>query len=272
MHGYTLCPLKVISLPIVIRILLLNSLFSKDFEYTGEILYFAGPTQYFTRNDDGYRNIQSNSLLSEEELEVRISEFDALTLEITVDTKPFSTLSDIATCASKSLDKDDFPLYNYNNDGRCGSVSAAILLAYYKNNGYSGLVSSTHYNNDVLFTNYLYNHIEGLDSSYNGSTTSDLVSGLNWYLETKGYSSQLAAYSVADGSFSTFVNKIKAGTPVILDLNAHPTYKEHWVVGYGYDYDQFVIKYNKFAIANDGWGNNEIEINWEYVGDLVYLK
>lgn len=246
--------------------------FSKIFEYNGEVLYFAGPTQYFTKTDSSYRSIESELTITEEELETKTNTFSSLTEEmITTQNMPISMYSEVATASAAAMDKDEFPLYDYNEDGRCGSVAAAILLAYYNNNGYSGLVSDTYYNNDVLFTNYLYNHIEGLDST-SGSSTSDLVSGLNWYLQQKGFSSKLAAYSLSNGSFSNYTGKIDAGTPVILDLNEHPTYSEHWVVGYGYDYDQFIISYNQFAIVNDGWGNNEIEINWTYVCDFVYLK
>ena len=43
----------------------------------------------------------------------------------------------------------------------------------------------------------------------------------------------------------------------------HPTYKNHWVTGYGYS--------DNFAVVNDGWGRNGIYINLSYGACLVYI-
>lgn len=94
--------------------------FCNDFEYNGEAVYFAGPTQYFTKSGDYYSNVKSNSLLTGEELEIKVETFATLTSEMVIDDKEPSTLSDVATLSAGTLDKDDFPLYSYNNDGRCG--------------------------------------------------------------------------------------------------------------------------------------------------------
>lgn len=239
------------------------------FERSNDKLYYGGPTQFYTKASDNFVNIQSDSVVPLSEVSSNIRQFTATTREVLSDNG--NSIAPLANTPPYSLDKNKFQTYDYNNDGRCGSVAAAILLAWYNDNGYSNLVSSSMYSNDVTFTNYLYPHIEGLSSS-TGSSTADLVSGLNWYLKTKNFSSKLSAVSLSNGSFSTYTKKIDNNTPVILDLNAEPTYNEHWVVGYGYDYDQVVVKYNEFAICDDGWGHLDININWKYVGDLVYLK
>lgn len=244
--------------------------FSNSFSYSeGTMLYYGGPTQFYQKDGGVFYNVRSDTAVSDGEVAEKSSTFVATTASLIDDAD--SMPSTLANTPPYSLDSDEFQLYDYNPDGRCGSVAAAILLAYYNDNGYSGLVPSEYYNSDVKFTNYLKPHIESLDDT-NGSTTSDLVSGLNWYLKQKGFDSKLAAYSKSNGSFSTYTGKIDGGDPVILDLNAEPTYGEHWVVGYGYDYDQIIIKYNQFAIVDDGWGDVDQEINWKYVGDLVYLK
>lgn len=244
--------------------------FSSSFDYTeGDTLYYGGPTQFYQEDSGTFYNIKSNATVSDSEVTERSSTFAATTASLIESAD--STPSPLAHTPPYSLDADEFQLYDYNPDGRCGSVAAAILLAYYNDNGYSGLVSSTHYNSDKKFTDYLKPHIESLDDEQ-GSTTSDLVSGLNWYLQQKNFDSKLSAYSKSNGSFSTYTGKIDGGDPVILDLDAAPTYGEHWVVGYGYDYDQFVVQYNQFAIVDDGWGDVDININWKYVNDLVYLK
>lgn len=244
--------------------------FCNSFNYTeGDTLYYGGPTQFYQKDSGSFYNVKSDVAVSDGEVAEKSLAFATTTASLIENAD--STLSLLANTPPYSLDKNEFQLYEYNPDGRCGSVAAAILLAYYNDNGYSGLVPSTYYNSDVRFTNYLMPHIEGLDAE-SGSSTNDLVSGLNWYLQQKNFDSKLAAYSKANGSFSTYTGKIDGGDPVILDLDAEPTYGEHWVVGYGYDYDQFIVQYNQFAIVDDGWGDVEISINWKYVGDLVYLK
>lgn len=243
---------------------------SNNFNYSEDaMLYYGGPTQFYQKDGDTFYNVKSETVVSEGEVAERSSSFVATTVALIndVDTMP----SPLSNTPPYSLDSDKFQRYDFNEDGRCGSVAAAILLAYYNDTGYSGLVPSEYYDNDEEFTKYLHPHIELLDDT-KGSSTSDLVSGLNWYLKQKGFDSKLAAYSKANGSFSTYTEKIDGYDPVILDLNAEPKYGEHWVVGYGYDYDQIIVKYNQFAIVDDGWGDVDQEINWKYVGDLVYLK
>lgn len=242
--------------------------FSNNIEYLDDSpLYYGGPTQFY-QNDGSFYNIRTQAPVSESSLDQKSSSFVDTTALMLND--PVSGISPIANTPPYSIDSSEFQLYDYNPDGRCGSVAAAILLAYYKDNGYSGLVSSTHYNNDVSFTNYLVPHIEDLDD-ISGSYPADVASGLNWYLEQKGYDSKLSAY-YSDEDFSSYTKKIDAGDPVCLLMNGEPTYNNHWVVGYGYDYDQIIIKYNRFAIVDDGWGDIDININWDYIVSLVYLK
>lgn len=68
------------------------------------------------------------------------------------------------------------------------------------------------------------------------------LSSLTEYLKQQDFDSELAAYSKANGSFSTYTGKIDGGDPVILDLDAASTYGEHWVVGYGYRRSELMKK------------------------------
>ena len=164
--------------------------------------------------------------------------------------------------------------FDYNPDGRCGSAAAAILLAYYDDEVDDAIVDDVYLSDSTgeAFTNYLYYHIEGLIPS---SFAEDVRNGLNWYLEEVEYDDIYYATVVSNATFSEFYNLIFDDSPVIIDLDDHPTYGEHWVVGYGTDMrmysDSFISGIISFAIVNDGWGSNEIMINWDYVCDIVYL-
>lgn len=106
-----------------------------------------------------------------------------------------------------------------------------------------------------------------LDGSEPGSNTADAVSGLNWYFRWRGISSKYTAVSQSPATFSKYGQIIRSNRPVLIDLDAHPTYNEHWVVGYGY-----IIRGSAYyADVNDGWGSTGIIINMSYVGDIVYI-
>lgn len=166
-----------------------------------------------------------------------------------------------------NMQGSDFQNFSYNNDGRCGSVAAAILLCYYDDNGYSSLVSATHCNDEVAFTDYLYDHIEGVSAS-EGSSTSDLVSGLTWYIREESLGAWLGVRSRSVSSYVTYKTQVNTGTPVILDLDNDPRYSEHWVVGYNYE----TIGSSDYATVVDGHGDDEALVNWDYVDDSVYLE
>lgn len=240
---------------------------SVDFSANSK-LYYGGPTVFYQNVSDKFYNLKSGAILSDDEA----NSISATFVETTNLLSNTANLNSTARANKPpySIDEDEFQLYDYNPDGRCGSVAAAILLAYYNDNGYTDLVADSHYENDVAFTNYLYSHIEGLDN-ISGSYPADVASGLNWYLEKKDFDSDLAAYYMSE-DFPTYISKIDSGDPVCLLMNDEPNYNNHWVVGYGYDYDQIIIRYNRFAIVNDGWGDVDININWDYIVSLVYLK
>lgn len=163
--------------------------------------------------------------------------------------------------------------YSYNPNGICGSVAAAIFLMYYDDYINGDFVTASYTSADgVSLIKYLVPHIEGsqgLNTSVQVSSTSaDVVSGLNWYLSTRGLSGSYSTVLQSPGSFTTYCARIRANRPVIIDLDAHPTYVEHWVVGYGFT-NRTTTKY---AEVSDGWGNTAILINWNYVGDIIYLN
>ncbi len=234
-------------------------------------LFYGGPLRYYFKENDLYYEYHTKQVVSADILAKEVNCFKATTATAITDfsyNNAMDTLGQARSIYANRINRS-FKTFSINDDGRCGSVAAAILLCYYNDYGYSGLVPSIYYNNEIYFTNYLFPHIEGTTW---GSDTPDLVSGLNWYLGTWGYSSVLTATSISNGSFTIYENKINSNIPVILDLDAEPTYGEHWVVGYGYSYEYTNYMSNIFAVVDDGWGNLGVYINWQYVDDFVFLN
>lgn len=248
-----------------------------DYQITNQKKYYCGPLSLFEQQDDFiYRNLISSEVVSLSEIRLLEYSFKSLKqkTEIALKSSLFAENS-ITPYTVRDIRLPYLPrTYSYNPDGRCGSVALAITLMYYDDHIDSNVVPSwisSADNTGEYFSTLLKPHVEDINSS-SGSSTSELQSGANWYFSYRGINSQYSATALYNSTFSSYRSRIDANRPVIVDLNAHPTYNEHWVVGYGYYYQSSGSAERCLIIANDGWGNNGREISYKYVGDLVFFN
>lgn len=149
------------------------------------------------------------------------------------------------------------------------------MLAYYDDEVNDAVVDEKYLSDGTgeTFVEYLYYHIEGLIPE---SYAEDVRNGLNWYLEEVELDNLYYARTISDAAFSEYTSLIYSDTPAIVGLYDHSTYGDHWVVGYGVDIqvppNPYITFDGFFAIVNDGWGNNGVRINWNYVDHLVYIE
>lgn len=241
---------------------------SNAYPYVDNVVnYYNGPLQYYVKSGESFQHSRAGSVIDAKEFGKIRSDFEGRTKRIEANSQA-SMLADIPTF--KKLETK-LRTFSYNPDGRCGSVAAAILLAYYHDAIDSYMVPSYLLadSNGQIFTDYLKPHIEDIDGT-GGSGTEDVVSGMSWYIATRGLYETYSVYSAHNAQYITLENCINLGRPVIVDLSCHPKYKEHWVVGYGYRYTNSNSEH--FVLVNDGWGNRDVLIEWSYVDDLVYLN
>ena len=246
--------------------------FSTSYPYIeNEINYYNGPLQYYILDNGGYKHTHTGQIIDEQHYRASRIRFERIAKQSSssfFDQSLLHNRSPYSYSLSTAL-----RTFDYNNDGRCGSVAVAILLAYYDDVYDPSMVSSYLLSDSTgqIFTDYLKPHIEDLDN-IPGSSTADVAAGLHWYFSVNNLYSTYSAITGLAGyiSFTTYKNCINIGRPVILDLDDHPTYGEHWVVGHGYD--TFTNSNQNFAIVNNGWGNNGMYINWSYIGDIIYLN
>lgn len=256
---------------------IIESSHTLDYQITKQKIYYCGPLSMFElQGDCAYRNLISSEVSNFSELQLLEQSFKSLSLKEDTDLKStFFAEDSIVPCTVSNYKLPYLPrTYSYNPDGRCGSVALAITLMYYDDHIDSNVVPSwisSADNTGEYFSTLLKPHVEDIDSSY-GSTTSELQRGANWYFSYRGINSQYSATALYNTTFSRYRAIIDTNRPVIVDLNAHPTYKEHWVVGYGYYYQSSGSAERCLIIANDGWGNNGREISYKYVGDLVFFN
>ncbi len=151
----------------------------------------------------------------------------------------------------------------YISGGHCGSIACAICMRYYDDYVSTKYVASNQTDEDSLIS--LMQQYVGAG----GTSTSDLVDGLNEYFDDRNVYN--TTYSKSYFSFNTIKNKINKSRPVIIDTDSHPTYGEHWIIAHGY----FASKVDgDYVIVNDGWGSNNVWLNIDSgdLDDLVYFK
>jgi hypothetical protein len=148
------------------------------------------------------------------------------------------------------------PNYDYNPDKRCGACASAMMLRYLDIN-YNGNIVPTKYHNDqVNFIKKLTNYIPLSSSAYN------VYGGIESFENDYGVSNLYLSIEYAQ--IGQIVSAVNANKPFVLGVANHPTYKNHWVCGYGYYSGN-----NDYATVNDGWGNTGIDINLGYCDQLV---
>lgn len=152
--------------------------------------------------------------------------------------------------------------YNTNKTGICGSTASAILLAYYYDHINKKYVDKSLITSDgKALTNKMKSYIE---PSTPGSNYTTLPKGLNNYLASRGLSRSAKKINLKEGAEKIYTNK----QPVIAGVTKHPTYKEHWVVAYGFSMKSLLVQ---SYIVNNGWGQNGITINAKYLDGAVCI-
>lgn len=237
-----------------------------DFPYEEEKIYYCGPLEYYTKNEDAFVNVNSGEVINFKDMSEAMQSFKRINSEeVQVYSQYDSSFSLFAAGGSDNI-PGTTRLYDYNPTGICGSTAAAIFLMYYRDYVDSFMVPSWHATADGISLIKLLE--PNIDGTVPGSTTQDLVYGLNWYFRWRGISNQYNAVSKYLTNFGDYTRIIHSDRPVIIDLNAHPKYNEHWVVGHGY----IIRGSDCYVDVNDGWGNSGIIINSTYVGYIVYLN
>ena len=225
------------------------------FDNTQRKYYYGGPLNYFYEQDGNIIS-KTGAVVEKQDLY-----FENKAKSFTV-----SNFEAINRTRSSNIRISHVPRnYSYNPNGICGSTAVAILLMYYDDYISDSYVAS---NYEVSGTGealikMLVPYIDGFTP---GSTANDMVSGLNLYLVSRGLSRNAQLLSKAN-----IATPFSSDKPVLIDLDNHPTYGEHWVVGYGYNRYQDGATTFKMYIVVNGWGNSGVYIDEDYCGRGVRI-
>ncbi len=162
--------------------------------------------------------------------------------------------------------------YNYNINNNCASVAAAIFFAYYYDYIDKSYALPNYITSDgKTFINLLISFIEPNHDIIDGTFTTQVVDGMNRYLESILHSKNIK-YVTTWNILTTPYNKVKQsisnGNPAMVSLANHTTYGYHWVVAHGYSNSDLL----KYITVNDGWGNLGINISESYLYSTIYTN
>lgn len=229
-----------------------NNLFitNRDQKY-----YYGGPLNYFVKSADGVNleTIDTQEVISKE----------VAILQKTNESLKLPSTRSIPLQSSFTYKTAYNPrTYSYNPNGICGSTASAILLMYYRDHVSSAYVPSNLATSDgVALIKHLIKYIDGATP---GANYYDMTSGLTNYLNTRNVIFRVQRLNIVEGA-----NKLYDGKkPIIVGTLNHPTYKDHWVVGYGFNSSYGLVNY---FIVNNGWGQNGININAGYVDGTIVI-
>lgn len=216
--------------------------------------YYGGALNYFEEySKDAIKDLSTNEIVDKE---VAIVEKSDIEIEMNV-AQPYVVFP--AGTFSKKLPYTPRK-YNTNTNGICGSTASAILLAYYYDHISKSYVDKSLITADgKALTNKLKSYIE---PSKPGSNYTTLPSGLNKYLASRKLSKTSKKIILKEGAEKIYSQK----RPVIAGVTKHPTYKEHWVVAYGFTMKNLLVQ---SYLVNNGWGQNGININVQYLDGAV---
>ncbi|MCL4426494.1 MAG: hypothetical protein M1299_09585 [Firmicutes bacterium] len=140
-------------------------------------------------------------------------------------------------------------------DSACGPTVASEMAEFWRQHGYPGIRGLAYYGDVGAFIDHMYLHM----STWTGTTVANFVSGLSNHLaETGVVGYTISSTLVPNTTWAEYHGQIYNGSPVGIRIEYTPwentgdgNYEYHWVVGYGYEYDD-----------NLGWHGMHIYNSW----------
>lgn len=130
----------------------------------------------------------------------------------------------------------------------CIPTSAANVMGYWSDRGYPNLVYGGSQGDYTGTIEQLYDVLEITPDGY---VYLPLNKKIKKFTSLRGYS--FGAEDILETSFSDLVNEINAHRPVVIYVENHDYYSDHFITGFGYEYDQNDPNF-QYMIVHDTWG------------------
>lgn len=237
-----------------------------------EKIYYSGPLSYYIKSQDSCVDLKTNKQVSRNDIIAAEESFLNKAAQISSETLSSIETKSIVSPRIEIIDSDYKTTYTpatySNSNNNCGPIACAILLKYY-DDYVNGNILSAYYNtsNGSRLINYFQNIID--PEVVNGASYIEIADAINTYIDSVGLRSTYGAWMDYTLTFQEYKVKVERNRPVIIGVNGtHALYDDHWVVGYGY----FMSNPATYVIVNDGWGSNNVRINFNYIEEMIYLN
>lgn len=231
---------------------------------------YNGPLFYLEMTEQGYlRDIKTQQAVNVEDLPfIYSARDDNKTLESAIDNDSISSTRTIISEVCSVLPP------TWNSSYFCGVDAVAIVLNQLHRAHYSINISSINKNDELQ--QYLVDNYYIVNS---GTFASDLVNGWGNYKGINALFADLAMSSLYLAYYNNYslsiVNNMRSSFrsnyPVILGTENLPGYIDHWLIAYGYYFNDMTAAY---WIVNDGWGSNDIYVDTYsgYYDEVIFFN
>lgn len=248
-------------------------------------IYYAGPLQYFFKDENSFVNFGSNEKLSFKDLAVCNKNFENVSAVSSIMYNEEYSVNATSTpdVSTKQLTAPKRCFY-WNTDGTCGSLAITMLIIYYSDVRNLNLVIDYFLNYPRAMYDQLKRYVEYngdlcpiRESTINGSDPTSRQLGLDAFLSTYGTAKGKKMHLSSDDKMSllTMARMVigMGGAPGIIawDTDGNKSL-DHEVFTYGYREiwlgDKFI---RSDFIVNDGWSQSKVFINMDYCGYFQYF-
>lgn len=138
----------------------------------------------------------------------------------------------------------------------CGPTAAANAIGYYADRGFPNLISGGSQGNFTAAIDELANL---MGTSSQGLTYLPISDDMRNYAARHGY--QFASNEYYNPNFQILVNEVNIRHPVVVLVNGHIEYGDHFITAFGYEYDPSNTNY-RYMIVHDTWGDGDYAVQF----------
>jgi len=228
-------------------------------------VYYLGPLGYYENLGNGkVKDLKTNKKLDFNKLDVNDSSTEqTVTYSNNIDSTSSSNVSDYEYKHMDSV-PDYIQADNTSMENDCVPTTAANILMYWDNNGYSGMSTSNDWKNVADRIGVITDH-----SDSDGVSRSEIAPGFEQYISEKNYSSYFDVTRDTSPSFSDLKSLMDNGDPSSMSVNSYNGGSgghNITLIGYEQYYSYDTFSWHRSVIVRDNWSSTPESV-WFSWGD-----
>lgn len=238
------------------------------------MIYYLGPVSYaVTINSNELKELKSDQVYNKTELQNLKKE--SLKKSLVLEEPPGISTQNITDYSYKVI--NGVPDYQQNDNtsmnNDCVPTSAANVLMYWRNNGFSNISTTNSWKTVANRIGVIMGHTDA-----DGVSRSRIVPGLKTFLQEVGYSNSFTISRDTTPTFPELRALVNGGDPSMLSVNGwNGTKGGHNITLVGYEeyYDPAKIRWYQSVIVRDNWASTPKDVwfqfNTEDIDDIYKI-